>query len=78
MQLMSPFGTARPWSAEDVAMLQNMVAEGVDRQQIATALGRSREAIQTKLWRLSEAPVKSAPNSKARKRRKGGASFFLS
>ncbi len=66
------------WSAEDLARLQQMLAEGADKREIAAALGRSHEAIQTKLWRLSEKPVQSAPTSKARKRRKSGASFFLS
>ena len=69
----------KAWSAEDVAELEAMVAKGIDVKQIACALGRTEQAVETKLWRLAGGqPGRSARTRKARQRRTADASFFLS
>jgi hypothetical protein len=69
----------KPWLAEDVAELERMASSGHSTQEIASALGRTREAVDGKLYRLGKntSGQPSAPR-KARKRRVSGASFFLS
>jgi hypothetical protein len=68
-----------PWSAEDLAQLDTTLADGCDAQQIGEALGRTPGAVTTKLHsvgrRIDGQPVHTR---KANKRRKSGASFFLS
>jgi hypothetical protein len=68
-----------PWSAEDMAQLDTMLADGCNAQQIGEALGRTPAAVTTKLHnigrRIDGQPVQTR---KAHKRRKSGAAFFLS
>jgi hypothetical protein len=68
----------KPWSTEDLARLQALAAQGDGKREIALALGRTQQAVEAKLWRLRGQPIDRPSNGKARKRRSGGASFFLS
>jgi hypothetical protein len=70
---------SKPWSSDDLSALETMVSQGQSAQQIAAALGRTREAIEGKLYRLGRS-VNGQPSAtrKPRKRRTTGASFFLS
>jgi hypothetical protein len=72
-------GRGRGWSADEVARLKSMVAEGLSREQIAVVLGRTPGAVGTRLYLLGQRePGRGDQTRKARKRRSGGASFFLS
>jgi hypothetical protein len=56
-----------------------MVAEGIDDEQIAAALGRTPKAVRTKIYLVRRSqPGRAEQTRKARSRRTSGASFFLS
>jgi hypothetical protein len=69
----------QPWSAGEVAELELMAGKGQTTQQIASALGRTREAVDGKLYRSGKRTngQPSRPRT-TQKRRTSGASFFLS
>ena len=77
---MSAGGTLRArWSAEDVAKLEDMLARQIDMKEIASQLGRTEHALESKIERLRTAKVKPSDGvGKRRHRRLNGASFFLS
>jgi hypothetical protein len=76
---MSAIRSGLPWSADDMAQLEWMLAQGCDTEHIATALGRTSQAVLARLWYLRRrADGQPAPPRKLNKRRTSGASFFLS
>jgi hypothetical protein len=66
-----------PWSAADLAQLDLMMSEGIDRSKIAAQFGRTEAAIQTKFAALQRLKNPSRRNGRLQ-RRHNGASFFLS
>jgi hypothetical protein len=68
----------KPWTESDIAQLKSMVAQGVHKQQIAVALGRTQGAVEVKFYQLKRNQAGPTKNRKAQQRRRTGASFFLS
>ena len=46
--------TSKPWSGEDLEKLIKMYERGLSAVGIARALGRTRSAITSKLWKLKK------------------------
>jgi hypothetical protein len=75
-------GQNQRWAAvvfEDLAELQDMVRQQIDMEDIASHLGRIAAAVRTKLYpiRSDEGRLSLASTNRGRRRR-SGASFFLS
>lgn len=65
------------WSAAEVAQLESMMDQHIDVAEIARQLGRTEKAILTKYSVITR--DRTGPGQSARKRRRrDGASFFLS
>ncbi|MBA3511580.1 hypothetical protein [Sphingomonas sp.] len=67
----------RLWSASDIAELKSMVAQQIELREIAAQLGRTEEAVATKLYGLYGRHT-TRVSGKRQQRRRNGASFFLS
>lgn len=68
----------RAWSLSDIEELKSMLRRKMNRKEIARLLGRTEQAVETKLYHLHVARTARGVSGKAQRRRKSGASFFLS
>jgi hypothetical protein len=66
------------WSVSEVAKLEWMISEQIDRKAIAAQLGRTEFAIRAKLSALQQQQNEQLGQTKRQHRRYNGASFFLS
>jgi hypothetical protein len=67
-----------PWDANEDEQLKSLAAQNIHRKQIAAFLGRTQEAVNARLRKICADSPPTANARKLRKRRKSGASFFLS
>jgi hypothetical protein len=69
----------KPWTPDELSKLEALVGQGQSTKQIATELGRTRESVEGKLYRLGKnVSGQPARSRKVTKRRTSGAAFFLS